>query len=433
MKTFHAQKWLIIMVCLLSAVTTHVTLGQEAETEQPIPEPVALINEQGYDLVNFLLLGSDTTNPQNSGRTDVILIVSVNRSTNTISMLSLPRDLYVYIPDWQFNRINTAYGHGESVLGDGGGVELLKQTIFYNLGIEIDFFARVDFNGFKQIIDSLGGVQISVDCAIQDWRLREPDLDVTVEENWELFTLPVGVHSMDGNLALWYVRSRRTSSDFDRGRRQQDMIRALWREIRDLGLFNQLPDIWSQVNEMVRTDVQLPDLVGLAPFALNLESSRITSHTFKLNEQVTGGYSPEGSSVLFLIPEGIRELGNEFINPPTASQIISSQVTVEIINGSGIGDLARVAADRLAWEGFTPTISPETAPYREYTSLVDFTGRTKGGSLEALRRVMRVGEEGVKSEPDANRLYDYQLTLGNRYYACTHDVLPPKQIETDSQ
>src|SRR5690606_2262066 len=139
----------------------------------------------------------DTTNPDNSGRTDVLTIVSVNRTAGTVSMLSIPRDLYVYIPDHQVARINTAFGWGETNLGEGEGAQLLIDTIRYNLGLEIDYYARVDFNGFHQIVDDLGGVEVAVDCAIQDWRLREPGLDPTVEDNWEMFTLPVGVHLMD--------------------------------------------------------------------------------------------------------------------------------------------------------------------------------------------------------------------------------------------
>lgn len=411
-------------------VLTPVTAAQSDE-ENVMPDAVPLV-ETDYDVVNILLLGSDTTNPNNAGRTDVMLIVSVNRTAGTVSMLSLPRDLYVYIPGWQMHRLNTAYGRGESTNGEGGGGQLLRETIRYNLGIEIDYYARVDFNGFQQIIDSLGGIEMSVDCAIQDWRLREPGLDLHDADNWEIFTLPVGVHRMDGDLALWYVRSRRTSSDFDRGRRQQDMIRALWRHINQLGLLNQLPEIWQQVTEMVRTDMTLPDVLGMSPLALTLDASRITSHTFRLNVEVKHGYSPEGSSVLFLQPEAVRQLMRDLLTPSTENQIARDRVTVEIVNGSGISGLSRVAADRLAWEGFTPVLVAEPAAYREYTAIYDYTGRTKGSSLGKLQSVLRVGEQGVFQEPDADRIYDYRVVIGNTYYACTHDVLPPRDFSDDS-
>jgi len=397
-----------------------------AQEEVPIPEPMPLVDEGEYDIINFLLLGSDTTNPRNSGRTDVMLILSVNRTAGTVAFLSIPRDLYVYIPGWQSYRINTAYGHGELEGGEGQGIELLKETILYNLGIQIDYYARVDFNGFKNIIDNLGGIELSVDCAIEDWRLREPDLDPTLEDSWEMFTLPVGVHNMDSDLALWYVRSRRTSSDFDRGRRQQDMMRAIWRHIREMGLLNQLPDIWQQVTEMVETDITLPEIVGLAPLALNIDTSHIVSYTFHPNIEVKPWTSPEGSSVLLPIRDAIMDLERKMVIPPTESQLVREGATVSIVNASGYGDLAQVAADRLAWEGFVPIISEETAPYRNYTTIYDHTGRTKGSSLGILQKVLRVSDEAVVREPDANREYDYEVLIGGTYYSCTHAVLPPE-------
>src|SRR5690606_38708297 len=131
-----------------------------------------------------------------------------------------------------------------------------------------------------QIVNDIGGVEVAVDCAIQDWRLREPDLDPALEENWEMFTLPVGVHEMDGDLALWYARSRRTSSDFDRGRRHQVLMRAIWQRVRSLDLIEQLTDIWPQTLELVDTDIPLDTLLGLAPMALNIDTSRIASYMF---------------------------------------------------------------------------------------------------------------------------------------------------------
>src|SRR5690606_2195629 len=161
----------LLVLVFLMAVCTSPMLAQEATpTPNPdqIPEPMPLVDEGDYDIVNFLLLGADTTNSDNSGRTDVLTIVSVNRTAGTVSMLSIPRDLYVYIPDHQVARINTAFGWGETNLGQRAGAQLLIDTIRYNLGLEIDYYARVDFNGFHQIVDDLGGVEVAVDCAIQD-------------------------------------------------------------------------------------------------------------------------------------------------------------------------------------------------------------------------------------------------------------------------
>lgn len=405
---------------LLMGLPAH---AQAPETSS-IPDAVPLVDEQGYNIINFLLLGSDTTNPQNAGRTDVMMIVSVNQTVGTVALLSLPRDLYVYIPGHEMFRINSAYGYGEQQ-SEGGGIELLRETIRYNLGLEIDYYARVDFNGFKSIVDALGGVDLSVDCAIEDWRLIEPDLDPMIEENWDQFTLPVGVHHMDGNLALWYVRSRRTSSDFDRGRRQQDMMRAVWRHIRSIGLLDQLPDLWGQVTEIVKTDLTLSDMLGLVPLALNIDTSRIVSYTFRSEIDVKTWYTPEGSSVQVPVRDAIIALGQKLMQPPTERQLVREHAVVEIVNASGFGDLARVAADRLAVEGFVPIIAEEAVPQQYYSAIYDYTGRTKGSSLGELQEVLRVSDEGVFREPNSERTSDFRVVIGSSYYACTHNVLPP--------
>ncbi len=396
------------------------------DSPDDIPEPMPMVDEGEYDIVNFLLLGSDTANPNNAGRTDVLLILSVNRTAGTVSMLSLPRDLYVYIPGYRVYRINSAYGYGENNGYEGGGAQLLIDTIRYNLGLEIDHYARVDFNGFKQVIDDLGGVELSVDCAIQDWRLKDPTLDPQVEENWEMFTLPVGVHDMDGDLALWYARSRRTSSDFDRGRRHQALIRALWHRIRGLNLLEQATDVWPQALEMVDTDITLNEMLSFLPLVGSLDTSRIASYVFRPNVEVRSWRSPEGSSVQVPQREAIAELERRMMQPPTENQLGREHARIEVVNASGVRALGQVAAERLAWEGFVPVISEESVPYREYTAIYDYTGQSKGSSLSVLQQVLRVSPEGVVIDPNPNRRVDFRIVLGGSYYSCTHNVMPPE-------
>ncbi len=412
------------------SVFAMLTLSQSIITAQEdvVPPPMPMLDEGNYDVTHFLLLGSDTANPNNIGRTDALMVVSVNRTSGTVSFLSIPRDLYVYIPGHGMNRINTAFGFGE---GDeqveGGGAELLKETIAYNLGIEIDYFARINFASFRALIDDLGGIDVAVDCAIQDWRLREPDLDPTLEENWIMFTLPVGMHHMDGDLALWYARSRRTSSDFDRGRRQQVIMRAIWQRVRALNLYDQLRDIYPQVAESVTTDIELDDLIGLVPLATTIDASRIAAYTFRANIEVTFFTSPEGMSVVRPVPEAIMALAQQMITPPNESELVREHANIEIVNASGVRGFAQVAAERLAWEGFLPTLSSDSVPYRDYTVIYDYTGQRKGSSLSTLQRILRVSDEGVIIEPDPNRTVDFRVIIGGNYYSCTHNVLPPTE------
>lgn len=411
-------------------IGTFLPPSEPSVTEIPPYAPLAE-GPAGHNILNILLLGSDTDNPVNAGRTDAIMIVSLNRTAGTASLLSIPRDLFVYIPGHNMQRINTAFGYGENSGGDRDGYAYLKDAILYNLGIRIDFYARVDFNDFRAIIDALGGIEMTVDCALQDWRLKEPDLDPTVEDNWELFTLPVGVHMMNGDLSLWYARSRRTSSDFDRGRRQQDLMRAIWRRLRELGLLNQLPALWGQLTEMVDTDMQLQDVLGLIPLALSIDSDRIAHYTFRPGQEVQSWLTPGGSSVQLPIMEGVQAVVHNLMLPPTQNRLVQGGPVIEVVNGSGYLGLDRVAADTLAWEGFIAIATGiEPDQYRPDTVIYDFSGRTKDSPIEALLLTLRLPPEAVIVAPDAERTVDYQVVLGWEYRSCTHAVLPPVPTPT---
>jgi hypothetical protein len=128
------------------------------------------------------------------------------------------------------------------------------------------------------------------------------------------------------------------------------------------------------------------------------------------------------------VREAIIALGNRLVQPPTESQLVREHASVEIINASGIPDLSRVAADRLAVEGFVPIVSDETLPHRQYTVIYDYTGRTKGSSLGELQSVLRVSDEAVFREPDPNRQVDFRVVIGSLYYACTYNVIPPTEV-----
>ena len=182
---------------------------------------------QGRDTINFLLLGSDTRGGT-SFRTDTMVIAIVRPSTGEVSLISLPRDLWVNIPLVGMQRLNTAYEYGVIYNYPGGGPALLRDTILNNLGINVDHTAMVDFNGFRQVVNTIGGVEVPVFCPYTDWHLISPELDPENEYNWELYTVGPGVVKMDGDLALWYARSRKRSNDFDRGRRQQEVLRAIY-------------------------------------------------------------------------------------------------------------------------------------------------------------------------------------------------------------
>lgn len=389
-----------------------------------------------YELYNFLLIGHDSESIEQADgvfRTDTMIIVSVNLTTKTVSMLSLPRDILVYVPEWGMQRLNLAWGRGEAVGWTDGGFGLLRQTILYNFGIRIHHYALIDFSGFKEIIDTLGGVTVAVDCAIQGYKFTG-NYDDAGEPIFEYATLPVGVHEMDSITALFYARNRTTSSDFDRGRRQQQILRAVWAEGKQGNWLLDMPNLYGQLTSVVETDIPLDLMIQLAPIALGLEPNQIENHFFRLGFETTSWASPDGSNVQ--IPQlGIINTIQGFLSPPTENRLANEEGNVAIYDNSGLGvQMDWVAADRLLWEGLVSQPMGVGAPPEVYagiteTILIDYTGEDKGSIRETLEEILNIRPENVIIEPDPNRTADFAVYLSSNYSACVdRDVRPPSEV-----
>jgi LCP family protein required for cell wall assembly len=387
----------------------------------PRSAPTAMPELQTRDeIMNVLLVGSDQRANDPGYRTDVMVIVSINRTTATVNMLSLPRDLYVYVPGWGYNRINSAAVHGDIVRWPGGGLHLLRETIHYNLGIPIHAHAMVNFAGFVDIVDALDGIEMTVDCAFSDYRLRSPDANPNLRDNWVLAELEVGVHHMDGVTALWYARSRATTSDFDRNRRHQQLLRAMWESFRSQNMWESIPELWKAFDDTIQTDLTLNQIIDLIPVGSRFDTRLIESH-FLGPGQIEYFTTSEGSSVLKLQPESARYILNTFYTPPTINRLFEESPRIEIVNRTGVEEMELVAAERLQWDGFYAPFTnaddwEDTVPD---TVIYDYTGNEKGSSLNTLARLLSIQDEHVIIEPDPNRTVDFRIVLGESYDSCT--------------
>ncbi len=393
---------------LLDGVPTPVT---------PIPSPVPTF-EAPDNVTNILLLGQDMEVETGDVRTDTMIIVSINRETKTASMVSLPRDLYVYLPNHTMNRLNTAVKRG--------GVELLEQTILYNFGIPIHYYALVNFDGFKEIIDSMGGVNINVSCRLEDWRLKSPELDIYDEDNYEWFTLEPGVYDMDGDTALWYARSRLTSSDFYRGWRQQQLLRAILNQGIDLGMITEAPTLWGVYKDRVETDLDIGRILQLAAMATAVKENGV-QHLY-LARGTYNWTAETGAQLLLPRWEGANGMEETFTNlfEPIAMRKSGRQaIFVELINATDNEDLAILAADNLAWQGFAPVIGP--AEYQEdaRTSIEYFGPNFKGSYNQLVAWVFNRGQSSTKLVDDPDYPYDYRVTLGDDYNPCRDAIYAP--------
>jgi polyisoprenyl-teichoic acid--peptidoglycan teichoic acid transferase len=428
---FSATRFFVLT--LLLCIGFHI--DAQTSEEDPIPDAMPMVDEGNHDIVNIMLIGVANENIQRPGLADSIMVVSIKRDLGLVSVLSLPRDLWVYIDGHGMDKLNTAHFYGEADSDpDITGASLLKEAIRYNLGIEIDYYARVNFLGLKDIVDTLGGLTITVDCALQDWKIIDPDGDKEDEDNWELFTIWGGVHQMDGETALWYARSRRTSSDLDRSRRQQDILRAIWRTFRRRGLLNDLPTLYQHFNDIVDTDITPDVLLSFAPLALTIDTGDVDYHHMRIHHEIENAFSAgDGKAILEMNREAVITLIRNLILPPTASQLTTERPTIALVNASGMTDWVYVAAHRLELEGFKTIVLNETTNHREWNHITDYTGADKGNPIGIIQKVLRVTDEGVSVEPYPNRDYDYKVYIGSNYgsFMCTRSIMPPKPLDED--
>jgi len=255
-----------------------------APTEAPTEEP-EVFEPSGEGIVNLLVLGSDAR-PGGGFRTDVMMLVSINRGKGTVSVVSFPRDLYVTIPGWMTNRLNTAFA--------AGGFDTMAYTFEYNFGVRPTYYVMTNFDGFKSIIDTLGGITIEASQELYD------KCDVSWRD-WQGYCyVPAGSFNLDGESALWYVRSRYSSSDFDRLRRAQEVVKGIFVKLMSLNAIARAPELYDNFRSSVETNLGIDDIIGLLPVASAVmdDSSRVYQYAIT-PAQASPYVTPEGAYVLW--------------------------------------------------------------------------------------------------------------------------------------
>lgn len=276
----------------------------------------------GKERVNILLLGIDQRigDGERAHRTDTMIVFTLDPLTMEAGILSIPRDIWVPIPgnyDQTNYRINQANFLGDLYDYPGGGIALARKTVENFLGIPIHYVARINFTAFEQFVDAIGGITIDVPEPIYDPEYPTEDYGV------EVFALPAGRQTLDGATALKYARTRHSrNGDFDRARRQQQVIFAIREKLKDpqalATLIASAPGMLAELGTSIKTDMTLDQMQQLAILAQQIDRTKIKSEV--LDQRYTEfATTPDGSQVVVPIRSRIAELRDTFFAPTTDS------------------------------------------------------------------------------------------------------------------
>jgi LCP family protein required for cell wall assembly len=389
---------------------------------------------------NVLLVGVDKrASPEEGVRSDTLIVVHVNPEARTASMLSIPRDTVVNIPNAGLAKINYAFSFGytnaEALYGvgtdpDAAGGAVAAESVERLLGVTVDYIAQVDFRSFERLVDSVGGVVVDVPAPLLDAEYPTENYGV------ERIYIPQGLQVMDGRTALVYARTRHASSDFDRGKRQQQVLRALLDQVRERGLLENAAVLprWAEVlQQNVRTTLPLRDLgtvAGLAQLARGLTPDRVLQLTINPNDVALDA---EDGTDLYWNPGDIAALVARWEAGPTPAAVAptpspgesaatvpgeapgaalltpspaptsaapAEDATVQVLNGAAVEGIASRVSAYLASAGFAMA-DPETVTrIYEHTTIIDYSGRPL--TREALAKFLGVEARYVQAEPGPN-------------------------------
>lgn len=291
------------------SMTTVMNMLTPVDVAPVLPEEVPDVQvDPATGAITILVLGTDARPDEKLARSDAIMLVRLDPEHQAVTLLSLPRDLWVPIPNFGEGKIDTAYFLGEQY---DEGAAVAAQTISEALAINIDRTAVVDFEGFRSLIDALGGIRINVPTELYDPEFPTEDYGYTVAH-----FLP-GEQIMDGAQALMYSRIRHPDSDFERMRRQQAVVVGIAERLRERGVLKNLREadrITAALRPYIHTDLPRPLALNLLWSMRSVDVrmvKRITADTSLLTETYVGD-----AYALIAEPSTLHDLGAQLVAAP---------------------------------------------------------------------------------------------------------------------
>lgn len=391
----------LIYVCAFSVIGLGALGAWDAVSDQP--HRVALQAGQeaggGIDLTpppfnnqkkTILLIGSDADPKRNDpGRSDSIILLFLNPQTNKAALLSLPRDLRVRIPGHGMNKINAAFAFG--------GVDLVRQTIQTEFGITTDYYAHANFNGFVEIVDMLGGVEIDV----PDVEGRGRGMNYTDRAGNLYINLRPGKQLLDGTQAMGFVRYRKADSDFARSERQHQFLRAMAEQKLKLRNVVTLTKVARKALDSVETDMTWREAVDAARASREVRLDNLLSVSLQpyLRDRRIGG--------IYYVEVSETGMRNSLSEIRTHLNTMPGQINlVDVLNGCGEAGVAASVGELLIKADFDLHDTDNAPTFGHERTLIHYPA----DGLSAARRVQRalacgeLVEMGEQSEFSPDRI-----------------------------
>lgn len=368
--------------------------------------------------INILLLGVGGENHPGGNLTDTIMVASIDPKNKEVAMLSIPRDLYVKVKGYGSTKINAVMSIDDGEVKNGEkNYELIKGTVSDFLGVPIHYFALVNFDGFKKIIDIAGGVDIDVKKDLYD--PMYPDENVL---GYDPFYVEAGQRHFDGDEALKYARSRETTSDFDRARRQQEVIVAVKEKLtqkENMLSPKKISQVMSVLADNLKTDLQLGELEALAGLAKEIKSENI--HQKVLDDSADGPlYSDRYDEMYVLVPKdstlkGVHLFVSQYFKDPF---LADENAKIVITNGTKSEYLKNKIVQDIEDAGFNISDS-STKDSKEFkkTFIYDYTNGKKKGTSGFLKEYFGNSVEIISLDSKENKegVADFEIILGSDY------------------
>lgn len=393
-----------------------VGLGDQPQPEVGFDAP----SWDGANRVSMLVMGldyRDWASGEGPPRTDTMILFTLDPINRTAGMLSIPRDLWVNIPGFEYGRINTAFQLGEAYNLPGGGPQLATDTVEELLGVPVDYYAQIDFGAFVRFIDKIGGVDIDVKEKIK--------IDPLGPGNTR--RLKPGIQRLSGEYALAYARARKSEGgDFDRSQRQQQVVLAIRDKVLKENLMPRIvryaPDLYAEISSGIRTNLDLDQAVRLAWLASQIPIESIKRGSINA-DHVTFAKSPDGTQdVLKPRTELIRELRDEIFtdsgpaSPIAAgmdpSQLVSMEgARVAVMNGSYTPGLASQTTEYLQSLGINVLDTGNSDKFSTYTEITFHSG--KPYTVQFLVNLMAISPFRIRHFFDPTNTADIVIVLGD--------------------